>query len=69
MKDRKALGSLKGSLGSALSKPPEAFGQRSRDWSLGHAGDEGPHLAMTGESRGCSRTVHVVTKSGTHLSD
>ena len=34
-------------------KPPEAFGERSRDWSLGHAGDEGPHLAMTGESRGC----------------
>ena len=25
-------------------KPPEAFGERSRDWSLGHAGDEGPHL-------------------------
>ena len=34
------------------SKPPEAFGERSRDWSLGHAGDEGPHLSMTGESRG-----------------
>ena len=28
----------------------EAFGERSRDWSLGHAGDKGPHLAMTGES-------------------
>ena len=26
---------------------PEALGERSRDWSLGHAGDEGPHLAMT----------------------
>ena len=24
------------------------FGERSRDWSLGHAGDEGPHLSMTG---------------------
>ena len=35
-------------------KPPEAFGERSRDWCLGHAGDEGPHLAMTGESLGCS---------------
>ena len=34
-------------------KPPEAFGERPRDWSLGHAGDEGPHLSMTGESRGC----------------
>ena len=22
-------------------KPPEAFGERSRDWSLGHAGNEG----------------------------
>ena len=38
-------------------KPPEAFGERSRDWSLGHAGDEGPHLAMMGESRGCSRAA------------
>ena len=36
-------------------KASEAFGERSRDWSLGHAGDDGPHLAMTGESRGCSR--------------
>ena len=25
-------------------------GERPRDWSLGHAGDEGPHLSMTGES-------------------
>src|SRR5574338_558898 len=41
-----SLGGLKG------VKPPEAFGERSRDWSLGHAGDEGPHLSMTGESRG-----------------
>ena len=42
------------------SKPPEAFGERSRDWSLGHAGDEGPHLAMTGESWGCSRAAAPV---------
>ena len=41
-------------------KPPEAFGERSRDWSLGHAGDEGPHLAMTGESWGCSRAAAPV---------
>ena len=41
-------------------KPPEAFGERSRDWSLGHAGDEGPHLSMTGESRGCSRAAAPV---------
>ena len=46
-----SLGGLKG------VKPPEAFGERSRDWSLGHAGDEGPHLAMTGESWGCSRAA------------
>ena len=46
-----SLGGLKG------VKPPEAFGERSRDWSLGHAGDEGPHLSMTGESRGCSRAA------------
>ena len=31
-----SLGGLKG------VKPPEAFGERSRDWSLGHTGDEGP---------------------------
>ena len=30
----------------------EAFGERPRDWSLGHAGDEGPHLSMTGEISG-----------------
>ena len=41
-----SLGGLKG------VKPPEAFGERSRDWSLGHAGDEGPHLSMTGEISG-----------------
>lgn len=37
-----SLGGLKG------VKPPEAFGERSRDWSLGHAGDEGPHLGVDG---------------------
>src|SRR5574337_1099956 len=49
-----SLGGLKG------VKPPEAFGERSRVWSLGHAGDEGPHLPMTGESRGCSRAAAPV---------
>ena len=49
-----SLGGLKG------VKPPEAFGERSRDWSLGHAGDDGPHLSMTGESRGCSRAAAPV---------
>ena len=29
-------------------KPPEAFGERSRAWPLGHAGDEGPHLPDDG---------------------
>ena len=38
------MGGLKG------VKPPEAFGERPRDCSLGHGGDEGPHLSMTGES-------------------
>ena len=41
-------------------KPPEAFGERSQDWSLDHAGDEGPHLAVTGESRGFSRAAAQV---------
>ena len=27
-------------------KPPEAFGERSRDCSLGNAGDEGPHFSI-----------------------
>ena len=45
------LGGLKG------VKPPEALVQRSRDWPLGHARDEGPHLAMTGEFWGCSRAA------------
>src|SRR5574342_382437 len=49
-----SLGGLKG------VKPPEAFGERSRDWSLGHTGDEGPPLSMTGESRGCSRAAAPV---------
>ena len=31
-------------------KPPVEFGERTRDCSLGHAGKEGPHLAMTGAS-------------------
>ena len=29
-------------------KPPVEFGKRIRDSSPGHAGKEGPHLAMTG---------------------
>ena len=36
-------------------KPPVEFGERTRDCSLGHAGKEGPHLAMTGASRGFSQ--------------
>ena len=52
-------GSVPG-LGRSPGKPPEAFEESSRDWSLGHAGDEGPRLAMTGESRGCSRAAAPV---------
>ena len=37
--------------------PPVEFGQRTRDCSLGHAGKEGPHLEMTGASRGFSQEV------------
>ena len=37
-----SLGGLKG------VKPPEAFGERSRGWPLGRAGDEGPHLREDG---------------------
>src|SRR5574337_1677669 len=37
-----SLGGLKG------VKPPEAFGERSRGWPLGHARDEGPHLLDDG---------------------
>ena len=33
-------------------KPPVEFSERTRDCSLGPAGKEGPHLAMTVESRG-----------------
>ena len=36
-------------------KPPVEFGERTRDCSLGHAGKEGPHLTMTGASRGFSQ--------------
>ena len=43
---RSSLGGLKG------VKPPEAFGERSRDWPLGHAGDEGPHLSDDGRVSG-----------------
>ena len=34
--------------------PPLQFGERTRDCSPGQAGKEGPHLAMSGESRGFS---------------
>ena len=33
-------------------KPPVEFGERTRDCSLGPAGKEGPHLAITGGSHG-----------------
>ena len=38
-------------------KPPVEFGERIRDCSLGHAGKEGPHIAMTGPSCAFSRGV------------
>ena len=51
------LDGITDSMDRTLSKLPEAFGERSRDWSLGHAGDEGPQLSMTGEPRGFSRVT------------
>ena len=27
-------------------KPPVEFGERTRDWTPGHAGKEGPHLTV-----------------------
>ena len=41
-------------------KPPLQFGERTRNCSPGHAGKEGPHLEMTGASRGFSRAVAPV---------
>ena len=40
--------------------PPVEFGERSRDCALGHGGNEGPHLGITGESRGFSRAAAPV---------
>ena len=44
-------------LGSSLVE----FGESTRDCSPGHAGKEGPHLAMSGESRGFSRIAAGVS--------
>ena len=49
------LSSLKG------VKPPVEFGERTRDCSLGHAGNEGPHLPMTWESRSFSPVAAPVS--------
>ena len=38
-------------------QPPMEFGEGTQDCSLGPAGKEGPHLAMTRESRGFSRVT------------
>ena len=38
-------------------KPPVEFGKRIRDSSPGHAGKEGPHLAMTGAYGGFSQAA------------
>ena len=37
-----------------------AFGERTRDCSLGHPGNEGPHILMTGASQGFSREAAPV---------
>ena len=41
-------------------KPPVEFGERTRDWTPGHAGKGGPHLEMTVASRGFSRAAAPV---------
>ena len=41
-------------------KPPVEFGEKNRDGSPGHAGNEGPHLAMTGVPRAFPRAVASV---------
>ena len=41
-------------------KPPVKFGERTQDCSLGHAGNEDPHLAMMGESGALSRSAASV---------
>ena len=41
-------------------KPPAEFGKRIRDSSPGHAGKEGPHLAMTGVSHVFPRSAAPV---------
>ena len=46
-----SLGGLKG------VKPPVKFGERTWDCSPGHAGKDGPHLAMTKGSCGFSRAA------------
>ena len=49
------------------AKLPVDFGERTRYCSPGHAEKEGPHLAMTGASRGFSRAeaqVHIPKAKG-----
>ena len=41
-------------------KPPLQFAERTRDCSPGQTGKEGPHLKMTGTSRGFSRAAAPV---------
>ena len=41
-------------------KPPVEYGERTHDCSLGHAGNEGPHIVITGESRSFSRAEEPV---------
>ena len=41
-------------------KPPVEFGEKNRDGSPGHAGNEGPHLSMTGAPTGFPRAAASV---------
>ena len=52
-------------------QPALQFGERTRDWSPGHAGIEGPQLARTGASQGFPRAaapVGVFSRGTTRIS-
>ena len=64
-KNSALLSSRDGNLLDPLSglkgvKPPVEFAEKTRDVSSGHEGNEGPHLAMKGESRCFSQAATPV---------
>ena len=49
-------------------KPPVKFGEKTRDYSPGQAGKEGPHLSLTGASCGFSRVAAAFSSCDGDLS-